>query len=407
MNILRFVALLVVFFVAFTSESFGQVTGRRMPEFSSRQEYVSMDSSMPFDRAIAALSEISKRFIGKIIIDVQERSFPIGVSIRGLHWRDALDLITEANALRIVEKADYMEVRGVREVVQPGDAKKVVTVDTREVYISTVFFSLDIDKSLEYGIDWSVIFSGASSDTGSARLNTFPAGSGAFEGAYGRPYRVGQITGNVSTVLRLFSDNGLGEIISSPRVVVRTGEEGRVQVGEDVAIIESQTTSQGTQFNVRLVPTGSIVTVSPEVIKEGDVQFVSLTLNVERSVVTSITTTPSGTVAPNIARTSTATKLLLVDGEEVFISGLYFTQETTTRTGIPLLKDLPPWFFGLRYIFGSDERSTRRSELAILLKVEVLPTLKERAAKAVKENIIERMREKFQEDVDRMKTKEE
>jgi hypothetical protein len=39
---------------------------------------------------------------------------------------------------------------------------------------------------------------------------------------------------------------------------------------------------------------------------------------------------------------------------------------------------LPWWFFGLRYIFGSDNVQVEKRELVILIKAEILPTLKER-----------------------------
>lgn len=392
----RSIVLLIVLIIVTVTESYGQ---RRVPEFTVRQEYVSMDSSMPFDRAITALSEMSKRFTGRILIDVQERTSPIGIAIKGLHWRDALDLIAEANGLRIVERADYIELRSFREVAQAGGpAKKIVGIDTREVLISTIFFTLNVQKSLEYGIDWSILFSGRS-DTGSVSLGTFPAGSGALEATYGRPFP-GTISGNISTALRLFSLYDLGEIIASPRIIVQTGEQGRVQVGQDISIVERTFSAAGTTESVRQLSTGSILTATPEIIKEGDVTFVALTLNIDRSQVT------GGTVeAPIIDRNNTTTKLLLVDGEEVFISGMYINQEVTVRTGIPILKDLPPWFFGLRYLFGSDEQRTTRQEFAILLRVEVLPTIKERAAKKVKENVLERMREKFEGDVERLKSK--
>lgn len=404
MNTKRFVVVFTFLLITFTLESLGQATsGRRVPEFISRQEYVSMDSTMPFDRAVSALSEISKRFSGKIIIDVQERTSPIGITVRGLHWRDALDLIAEANGLRVVERADYMQLRPAREVLQqPGTtAKPVVGIDTREVLISTIFFTLNLQKSLEYGIDWRILFSGRAADTGSIALGTSPVGEGAFQGTYGRPYRMGTISGNISTALRLFSQYDLGEIIASPRIIVRNGEQGRVQVGQDISIIERTFSAAGTTESVRQLSTGSILTATPEIIKEGDITFVALTLDIDRSQVT------GGTVqAPIIDRNNTQTKLLLVDGEEVFISGMYVNQEVTVRTGIPLLKDLPPWFFGLRYIFGSDERRSIRQEFAILLKVEVLPTLKERAAKAVRDNVLEMMRDKFEGDVEKYKSKD-
>ncbi len=65
-------------------------------------------------------------------------------------------------------------------------------------------------------------------------------------------------------------------------------------------------------------------------------------------------------------------KLLLVD--------YYENDETKIRNGVPFLKDLPWWVFGLRYIFGSDDIITTKKELVISIKAELLPTLKERLA---------------------------
>jgi tRNA1(Val) A37 N6-methylase TrmN6 len=63
--------------------------------------------------------------------------------------------------------------------------------------------------------------------------------------------------------------------------------------------------------------------------------------------------------------------------------------------------------FGLRYLFGSDERRTTRRELAILMKVEIVPTLRERAAQKVRESALELQRQKFNQDVERLRSKKE
>ena len=45
---------------------------------------------------------------------------------------------------------------------------------------------------------------------------------------------------------------------------------------------------------------------------------------------------------------------MLNDGEETVLGGLYSTTKTSTRAGVPFLRDLPWYVFGLRYIFGSE-----------------------------------------------------
>jgi type II secretory pathway component GspD/PulD (secretin) len=53
------------------------------------------------------------------------------------------------------------------------------------------------------------------------------------------------------------------------------------------------------------------------------------------------------------------------------------------------LKDLPGWFFGLRYLFGSDQTIVNKKELVILLKAEIVPTLKERSENPTAKNLIQ------------------
>lgn len=395
----RIFSLLLIVVALASSYSEGQTSGRRVPEFTLRQEYVSLDSTLPFDRAIAAIGELSKRFAGKILIDSEERTTPIGVSVRGLHWRDALDLIANASGLRIFEKADYIELRTTRIRTEGDDKKPLVTSDTREVLISTIFFSLNLSKSTSFGVDWSLSFLKGRDTIDANFAAGLPAGTqAALDVQYGRPYKYG----NLASALQLMASNQLGEIISSPRIIVRSAEKGYVQIGQDISVPRRDISAGGTiSISTDRVSVGTIVNVIPEVIKEGDIEYVSLDLSVQRSSVLSLGD------APTFDKNETKTFLLMLDGEEVFISGLYFNQELSVRTGIPILKDLPWWFFGLRYVFGSDSRQTVRSELAILLRVDILPTLKERSARRTKESVLEMMRRKFEQDVERLKTKKD
>jgi type IV pilus assembly protein PilQ len=54
---------------------------------------------------------------------------------------------------------------------------------------------------------------------------------------------------------------------------------------------------------------------------------------------------------------------------------LFVNEEAKIRNGIPILKDLPWWVLGIRYLTGSDEIVIRKKELVILLKAELLENL--------------------------------
>ena len=50
---------------------------------------------------------------------------------------------------------------------------------------------------------------------------------------------------------------------------------------------------------------------------------------------------------------------------------------------IPILKDLPWWVFGLRYIFGRTVKGVKSNEMIIILKVEIVDNIEDRKINAI------------------------
>jgi type IV pilus assembly protein PilQ len=190
---------------------------------------------------------------------------------------------------------------------------------------------------------------------------------------------------NLKFLAQFFSNYDLGEILSSPSINVRSGEEGRIQVGQDFSVKERD--FAGNLID-KFYSAGTIIKVRPQVIAEQGVSFVHMAVDVERSSVN------PGTVSTIINKSKASTNVLLLDGEETIIGGLYNTEVNTLRTGIPFLKDLPWYVFGLRYLFGYDKDEVKKKELIILLKADLVPTLQERITQKVKaDGIYERWQE--------------
>ncbi len=182
---------------------------------------------------------------------------------------------------------------------------------------------------------------------------------------------------NIDVLAKMFSNYELGEILSGPQLIVRSGEEGRIQVGKDFSVKERD--FAGNVID-KFYSAGTIITVTPQVVTENGVNFVHTLVAVERSDVT------PGTVSTIVDKAKANTNLLLLDGEEVVIGGLYTSQTSEIRTGVPFLKDLPWYVLGLRYIFGYNKEEIKKQELVILLKAELVPTLQERIANKQKED---------------------
>ena len=129
--------------------------------------------------------------------------------------------------------------------------------------------------------------------------------------------------------------------------------------------------------------TGTIVEVTPYIYNEDGTNYVLLQLQVERS------SADPGEITTEIRKTVANTEVLMLDGEETIVAGLFTHEEITTRSGIPFLKDLPWWVFGIRYLTGSNKTQMIKREIIILIKMDIVPTLKERIARK-KEDVIKR-----------------
>jgi type IV pilus assembly protein PilQ len=282
----------------------------------------------------------------------------------------------------------------------------------RDVKISSVFFSVDVVRSLNAGINWSFLYNdttrrsvqlGGDFSSGIIDPKNQQQGSSSAAQQVQAPGFLGRVVPtvnftNISALVSFFQSHKLGDVISSPQVVVSSGKDGKIQVGQDFYIATRD--FAGNTVN-QVQSTGIIITVKPTVYEERGLRFINLDITAENSTIA------SAGASPIINKSSVKTTSVLYDGEETVIGGLYTTTENTERAGIPFLKDLPWYIFGLRYIFGYDNTSSAKNELIILLKAEIIPTLEERVADKMKrqDNLIEKMREEFDRDIEKHKIK--
>lgn len=364
---------------------------KAMREYTSPQELVSIAPTTTLDKALTAISEVSKKFVGKIIIDTDRRAMPINVDIQGMQWREALESICRKNDIWYTEYENYIQLTGATEsgkgpVTGPGGGttgggptgspdmqKEVASFRSREIKISAVFFEVNLTKLDEVGINWSFMKSTKDVDI----TSSFGGGDKVSSEVFKTEVTPKVSFANITFLAKLFSNYELGEILSGPTLVVRSGEEGRIQVGQDFSIRERD--FAGNLID-KFYSAGTIAKVRPQVITEQGVNFVHMIVEVERSSV------QPGAISTIINKTKANTNLLLLDGEETIIGGLYNSETSTVRIGIPFLKDLPWYVFGLRYLFGYDRESVTKKELVILMKAELVPTLQERITQKTKED---------------------
>lgn len=201
--------------------------------------------------------------------------------------------------------------------------------------------------------------------------------------------------------LRQLEQEDLGRTVANPEVTVQSGEQGQIQIGQDIPI---QTQDFSGNTVTQFFETGIIIDVVPTLISQpvADtsgaplLDFIHMDVRVEDS-----NSSPSAS-GPVINRNQATTQVLLLDGEATAIGGLTTSERTTARVGLPLLKDLPPWFFGLRYIFGSEVTNINERELLIVLRAEVLDPLRARAGERYEDEMVDERRQRAREAVRRL-----
>lgn len=353
---------------------------RRLKDYNNPDELVTLSQSLPFNEAIALISKVSESTTGKRIVSTVVSDSPIGIEIESMPYDKALFMIVQYGGFMMEEKEDVIIVKRMREEeVKPEDI--YASIDSREVKISAVFFEVDVAETKERGIDWKFLLSQNGMDIGTELITQtqstaeVQANPSQFNLTGAGDFKLGDFYGQATAMFRFFEREGLGEIISSPNIVVRDKKLGRIQVGSDFSV---RTRDFAGNTVEKFFPTGTIIEVTPHVYKENGIDYVLLNIMVERSsfILNDETT--------EIKKTNASTQVLVLNGEETILGGLFVNEEVITRNGIPFLKDLPWWVFGIRYLTGSDQTVIRKKELVILLKTELLPTLKERLENPIK-----------------------
>ena len=384
---------------------------RRFKNYNNPDELVTMSESLPFNQAVELLSKVSESITGKRIVSTVQKSDPIGVEIANMPYDKALLIIVQYANLKYEEKQDIIVITS-KEVEEKKSADTYASVDSREVKISAVFFEMDVEKSRKVGVDWQFLLSGKNTDlkglirTESESNQQSGSGTGTGSTSGLQPefnveatskFSAGSFFGEATAMFKMFEDEGLGEIIASPNLTVRDKSKGNIQVGSDFSV---RTRDFAGNTVEKFFPTGTIIDVTPYVYNEEGLNYILLDVSVERSSFSQSETTTE------IRKTNATTQVVMLDGEETVLGGLFVNEETTTRNGIPFLKDLPWWVFGIRYLTGSDETVVRKKELIILLQAELVPTLKERFAHPETKNLIRSQLDKHQRRIQYFKSNE-
>jgi len=337
---------------------------------------VSIDAGTHINEAIQVLDYYCLRETTKRLLNMSTFSDPIGLPISNLPWRTALELIALRHNLVITEGPGLIALNNPAPRVTGSPAaaaKQDSMINNKQVRIKSIALVADRGYMRSLGIDWSTLFDGkVDIDAGFSGAQNV-AGD-LFNVTGTGTTSIGSARVEVSTLLRTIETNQKGTIIAQPVIMVNSGSKGFIQVGQDISV---KTVDEAGNTTDEFFAIGVIMDVTPTVVEVNGQELIHLKISIERS-----SGTP-GEVSTIINKSLSSTEVLLYDGEETVIAGLYDTDELRSRGGIPFLKDLPWWVFGIRYLTGYTKYERKERELMIMIQAEVVENALNRQRRAI------------------------
>lgn len=250
----------------------------------------------------------------------------------------------------------------------------------RQVVIEVTIAEVTLTDEFTHGIEWAlrnIEFEGMS--------GPLTALGGGQPNTGGLVWRALSSSGQVSAIVNLFARDSRVSILSTPRLLVKSGETASIDVGTEVPIITSQATAPdlpnpgGTPSvlqSIQYRKTGVLLEIEA-VVHSG--QRVDLKLTQEVSEATQTDT--SDISSPSIFSRRLQTSLTLSDGESMLLGGLISSTSSDGKSKVPLLGDIP----GLGRLFQNRRKEGARTELLMLITPYVVEDATQ--AKAITEAV--------------------
>lgn len=240
--------------------------------------------------------------------------------------------------------------------------RETIDVPARQVVISALVVELNTDRARDLG----VTFNG-----GNGRSTTqFQRGSTGEQQPFtytfdsSRPAGAFTFTAAFSAMIR----NGEAEILSNPSVLVLDGRQARIQIGQQVPVVNSTATAAGITSSVEYFPVGIVLNLRPRINEWGT----EVTMQVE-TIVSAVgqntATTSAVFFAPTIDNRQVQTFVRVANDTPFIIGGLISSNDTSEKTGIPLLSRIP----GVGALFQRTTKTREKKEVIVVLTPHVIP----------------------------------
>ena len=236
-------------------------------------------------------------------------------------------------------------------------AQYVCQVDQppRQVLIEAHILQVDLEEDCRNGVNFEAIASFRGNELSFSNVGfANPAATSAF---------FLEATGSaLEGLVELLQTTTDAKTLASPRLLVISGQEARIQIGEQLGYRVTTTTQTSSLESVEFLDVGVVLTVTPRITRDGRVM-----MRIKPEVSTGNVSPLTG--LPEEETTEVETDILLSDGQGMVIGGLIQEQDDILQSKIPYLGDLP--YVGV--LFQKRQAIKNRSEIIVTLTPRVQP----------------------------------
>lgn len=232
-----------------------------------------------------------------------------------------------------------------------------------QVLIEASIVEVSLTGNLQYGVEWFVQNSLSGGREGQALLNMNKTGDiGPKQPGFS--YTILNKAGVVRATLNALAEKSQVRLLSSPSVLVLNNHNATIQVGQQQPIKSSTSVTTGNLVTESIVykDTGVMLSVTPSVNAGG-----LITMDISQQV-TDVGDLDTATGQRAFLTRQIQTRVAVRSGEPIVLGGLIRENDTTGRSGVPLLSSIPV----VGALFGNTTNNNNRTELLVLMTPRAL-----------------------------------
>ena len=189
---------------------------------------------------------------------------------------------------------------------------------------------------------------------------------GAFDFGAASAGDVGELS-QIGLLIRAMENDTNANILSSPTILTSDNETARISVGEQIQLPSSFNTASNTGLNTitnyATEDLGVILELTPRITKDDHVL-----LKINQTIKARTSDTLYAQNVPVISKREVDTSVTVLNSTTIALGGIISEEESTERTRIPILSDIP----GIGKLFRNKKTRIRKINLMIFLTPHII-----------------------------------